>query len=341
MPTVDESLINQLIHGSEEEKIASIRSLAEVYDSVTEARDYELLATRIATVPVNGIIRLTSRIAEDKNEPNTVRVFAAVTCATACRRSRIQSEGRHVVRSVQTLEHAYPILRHMRALSYLDGPPSEVREGLGLAESAYGSMPHNPGVAHSLACFLVDVSYMDGSDTEDIPRLQRALGLVNDALARETRPRFFYTRARIHRKLGNFREAKADLATAIDHEDRESSDHRERITSYLIESSMVDADRSTSELIRRSQESIAVARNQILEMETKMGDSLARIREAQVRMVETIAFFASALALIQFTAVTLGKGYNLVEAVTLVGALGLVLFVAVISGAILLRRGIK
>jgi hypothetical protein len=342
MFTVNDAIFERLRVGGESEQVSAIRELSAVAsDPDVSSRDYELLATRVATLPVENIMSVTNRLAEDSTETDQVRVFAAVTCATACRRMRVQSGGRHVIRSVQHLEQTYPILRHMRALTYLDGPPSELHDGLALAESAYAAMPENPGVAHALACFLVDSSRLDGMEPEDNPRLTRALGLVNDALRSEVRPSFFYTRAKIHRKLGNFQEAKADLVTAIENEDRQSVDHVERIMGYVVESSLVDVNRTTSELLRRAQDAVTETRNKVAEIETDTAAALERIREAQARTVETIAFFAGALALIQFTAITMGKGYDVGEAVVLILVLGVVLFGAILSGAYLLRKGIK
>lgn len=329
------------IQGDSNSRVAAIRELAIMVDPVRESRKYELLATQVATIPLPDIVTLATRIAQDAEEDNNVRVFSAVVGATACRRMRLQSQGRGIVRDVQHLEELFPILKHIRSLTYLDGRPSELRDGLNLAESAYVALPDNPGVSHALACFLVDSCPPGELQPKNRAQLKRALGLVNNALRDEFRSKFFHTRAKIQHKLGRHAEAKADLVTAIDNENRDSIDHVERVMSYVVESSLVDVSQVTADLARRAEEAIADTQLKVDMIRHDTDDALSRIRQAQARTVETVAFFAGALALVQFSAITLGKEYSVFEAILVISVLGIILFGSILGGAYLLRRGLK
>ncbi len=307
-------------------------------DPVTDSREYELLCTRIAT-QVPNIIPFCVGMVIDVDQPTKIRVFAAVIGAIACRRSRRRAEGQQILRSVENLEHDFPILLHMRALAYRYGEPAELRRGRRLAENAYARLPHNPGVAHSLATFLTDLAYIEEDDATERELLDRALQLTNEAIQSESRSSFYYTRARINRKLGHYSDAKDDLGIAIDTEDPSAADYRDRIGEYLVQSSLVDVDRTTRQLLGNTKAELDRSESRIAELEARIEEANMRSNAAQVQTISVLAFFSSILALIQFTALTLGKGYTLRESLVLVSVISVVLFSAVLLGSWVLRRG--
>ena len=301
-----------------------------------DPREYELAATRLATEAPNMADR-ASRLALDQSLPQEERLLATVVAAIAFRRSRLRSRGQFFLESVGGTLPATPLLTHMRALAHAGGDPEQLRTGRDLARRARSEMPDNPGVAHSLATFIADLAYCDDDSCDD-DELHAALRLVDDALLTEQRPRYYYTKGRIHRRLGNYEEARAALTTAIVLEDRAALDYRERLTDYVVEMSLVDADRTIAKLISQSREALEQSQSAVDEVDRRLEAALERFRDAQYRTVETIAFFASALALIQFSAVALGNEMPFWQSLSIIAVLGLVLFAAVLVGAYALRR---
>jgi len=242
---------------------------------------------------------------------------------------------------VKDLEQNYPILLHLYAITFRGGEPAELRRGLRAAEQAYARLRPNAGAAHDLAAFLMDLAYIEDDEEIASRNLQRALGLIDEAIQEEPRGRFYYTRGRINRKLGNLEAAKSDLEIAIETEDPSTIDYRHRITEYILESSLVDADRATQHFQRRAEAAIDQSEERIAKPETRVNEANEKFAGTQLQIISTLAFFASILALIQFAALTLGKGYNLTQALILVAVLGFMLFSAIIIGSLILRQGVK
>jgi tetratricopeptide (TPR) repeat protein len=321
------------------DRIRIFGELARINDPLEEARAYEVLSARIAARVV-GIIPFCARLSADHNASTEVRIFAAVTGATACRRSRRWAEGRDILGHVRELQRDYPILLHMYALTYRGGEPAELRRGVRAAEEAYAKLPGNPGVAHSLAAFLTDIAYLDAESADNSATLARALELVNEAIGLEPSARFYFTRAKINRKLGRFDDAKADLAIAMENEDPTSVDHRHRIAEYMLESNLVDADRATRHYNQRTKELMDSTEAKILSLDARIDEATARAAGAQLQTISALAFFASLLALIQFTALILGKGYAVGQALAVVAAMAVVIFAAVFLGSWMLRKAL-
>jgi tetratricopeptide (TPR) repeat protein len=334
-----EQLLSALQNASPDTLRQIFTEMALTCDPVSNSREYELLCTRIATQAQN-IIPFCVGIVSDVQQDTNIRVAAAVIGAIACRRNRRRADGQQILRHVEHLESDFPILLHMRALTYRYGEPADLRRGRRLAENAYARLPNNPGVIHSLAAFLIDLAYIEEDDDTERKLLLRALPLVNDAIEKESRSSFYYTRARINRKLGNYSDAKDDLGIAIDLEDPSAADYRDRIGEYLVQSSLVDVDRSTRQLLRNTKAELDRSETRIAELEERVEEANRRSNAAQLQTVSVLAFFSSILALIQFTALTLGKGYSLQQALVLVAVVGVILFVAVVLGSWLLRQSV-
>jgi tetratricopeptide (TPR) repeat protein len=335
-----DQLILQLETAPEKDKLAIFARLADIFDPITEARRYEILGVQVATRTTN-IVPFCLSILANHDAGTELRVFAAVVGASACRRNRRRSEGQAILRQVKDLEQNYPILLHLYAITFRGGEPAELRRGLREAEQAYARLRPNSGAAHDLAAFLTDLAYLEDDEEIASNNLQRALVLVNEAIQEEPRGRFYYTRGRINRKLGNLEAAKSDLEVAIETEDSSAIDYRHRITEYILESSLVDADRATQHFQRRAAAAIDQSEERNIRLETRVDEASEKFAGTQLQIISTLAFFASILALIQFAALTLGKGYNLTQALILVGALGFILFSAIVVGSLMLRRGMK
>jgi len=269
MDTTDQ-LIVQFDTVSEQDKLAVFARLADVFDPVTEARRYEVLGVQVATRTSN-IVPFCLGVLADHHAETKLRVFAAVVGASACRRNRRRNEEQEILRQVKDLEQSYPILLHLYAITFRGGEPAELRRGLRVAEQAYARLRPNAGAAHDLAAFLTDLAYLEDDEETASTNLQRALALVNEAIQEEPRGRFYYTRGRIHRKLGNLEAAKSDLEVAIETEDPSATDYRHRITEYVLESSLVDADRATKHFQRRAEAAIDQSEERIAELEARVG----------------------------------------------------------------------
>jgi hypothetical protein len=352
-PVIEAALCAFTESDSPEMQRAAVLSLAEARDPREDARASEVLAIRAIDRQEHDVVGLLEHIVRDDNVAESARVFAAVLCSITCRRQHRRVYGRQVISFVQALEETYPILIHMQALSYIDGNEADLRYGLFLAEKALALMPENPGTQHSLADFLVTVSYLD-SDVS-VETLGRAYDLVTRAIDETHWPRYFYTRARIERRLGEFKDAKNDLAEAIKLEDVNAPRRQDRIRDYLLESRLVDADRTTSGGIEQARTALSNAEQSVEDMRKSIDDRIGdiqtkaeervgemrksiddRIGDIQTKVVETIAFFAVVLALVEFSASTLRKGFGLGGSLLMIIVLGVTLFGAVVGGGWLL-----
>ena len=189
-------------------------------------------------------------------------------------------------------------------------------------------MPEAAGVIHSLAAALIDALEARGS--RETSELTEALKLVNEAVELKQRPRFLYTRARILRRMERYDEALDNLMEAIDGEDRQALDWRDRIAEYILLRAEIDMERAANRLIGSVE----------LTLERRIEETVRRrVDGAELRLVQTIAFVAAAIGLVQASVATLGKR-PVGQAMLIVFGLAIALFGAVGIGAVLIRRSL-
>jgi hypothetical protein len=224
---------------------------------------------------------------------------------------------------------AVPLVWHLRSLvSMLVGTDESVREAVETAEAAYGRLGEHPGVVHTLAWALVESAERDGAPADD-PRYDRASAVVTEAidLLRGVAPddrvmyrgRFFHTRARIRRRRGDAAGARSDLQLAIAAEQRDEPDYFLRIADYVIEQSLLGADRTMRDLAAS------------IDAGTK------RLEAAELGTVGAVGFVAATIGLVQVSVTQLGDR-PFWESIVLVTAFGVILFGAVAAGVAALRR---
>ena len=303
---------------SDDERLAVLDELAPTLDFHKEAYKYELAATEIAMKfpemldPARGEVLTGGR-----QDPTRFLCFAAA--AIGCRRLHMHGRGRELMQRVQSEYSEVALFKHFNALSFTGGTRAELQQGVDAARSALRDLPDSPGAHNSVSSAIIELAECDGE--ADPGFLQDALKEVNEAIERSRRPRFLFTRARVYRKLKRYDDARDDLVEAIDREERGTGDYRERIFDYSTELALLDVERSAEQLVATTEKSLQS------KVETTVKEA---VDGAQLRLVQTIAFVAAAIGLIQASVGTLANrtiGQALailtILAITLFGAVGI------------------
>lgn len=177
--------------------------------------------------------------------------------------------------------------------------PRSLREALEPASRAIEAFPDEPGVLHQYAELIVTLAEIDSGTSKK--QLRVAGKSVNRAIAlsRDKNANHFSTRARLMVLKGDYRSARADVATAISLEDPSAPDFLRRISRYEGIRSMIG--------IRRAYEDF-------VEERTKLLAELNSFRREQLQM---LGLLAAVIALI-VGGITLATRVDAVVAVRLI-----------------------
>ena len=196
-------------------------------------------------------------------------------------------------------------------------------------------MPDNPSALNSRAWVIGKLAQEARTSTTAASR--SGLASVDRAIQLYDRPSYHQTRAKILRALGRFGEATTEIRRAIELEDQTSRQSQDRISEYLSELSLIDAQHGIWVATERAMSRIALVETDIAAVTRSLDEANQRADTTQVRLIETLAFFVAALALIQGSLNTLGSR-PLWQALLIVVVLGLVLFLGLAIGVWALRR---
>lgn len=325
----------------------SIRCMSDLL-AVSDAYIYELTVSRLVMehAPLVGLAE--AFLLNDHIADPDIRLLALAIVMIGHRRQRRFVRGRwfaeaaFVDRQHQLGRFAgldpkrHPLLVHLLALSFLDGDLADLRKGFALVHEARPGLPQHAGVAHSFADFAARIATLDPTQGADL--LDEAMAAVNEAIELNPhRGRFYYTRARLHRLGGNHRSARQDLSTAIEKEDRRAFDYQSRLTDYLIEMAVIDVMTRGNAQVRELDARLDATGDRISDLQTTLDKSKDASNEAQFRLIETIAFFAAVLALVQ-ASLGLMQNRSLGEALVILLVLACSLFGSIAVGALVLRR---
>jgi hypothetical protein len=313
-----------------DERLALLRAYAAANDGRgrTGTYDFEREATDLA-VEVPGLIGLAEKVLRNDDGEPALRFLCVAIAFNGRRRERHPDAARGVLDHAAAEFGGVPLFGHFQAMALEDGPVADLRRGLELAWAAHAQLPDNAGIDHTCAVFIADLASNDDFPDPG-PELRHGLELVNEAIERyHDKGRFYHTRARLKRLLHDYDGARVDIARAIDLE-RQGDDAPERRVVYLIERSMIDADRHIAHLASVAEES-----NARLTADT---DKLkATLEASQIQAIEVIGFVTAILGLVM---ATLGeiRGQSPQDALIVLAGVAVLLFGAVFFGSWMLRR---
>lgn len=293
---------------------------------------YERDATDLA-LSVPGLEHLAEEVLRHDDGQPALRFLCVSLVFNWLRREHHLSRARVMLDQVAAEFDDVPLFLHYRAMALEEGSTSDMRRGLELAEEAHLRLPDNAGIAHTCAVFIADLASNDAF-ADPKPELHRGIALVNEAIDKfGRRGRFYHTRARLRRLQQEYDRARIDIARAIDLEDRAGDDSKERLATYLIERSMIDADQSIARLAKSAQES----NDRLTAATEKLKSSLDA---SQIQAIEVISFVAAILGLVLATMGEI-KSQSPTDALTVLSGVAILLFGAVFLGSWLLRRGMR
>ena len=333
MPGVQEMVRSLKAAGGTDERLALLKSYAAERDGRQTAAsyDFERDATDLA-VDVPGLIQDSVQVVRGNGGDPSFRFLCMAIAFNGLRRERHPRRAREVLDWVSAEFGEVPLFGHFRAMSLQDGTVMEMRQGLELAEKAHRRLPDNAGIDHTCAVFIADLASNEAFD-DPIPELKRGVELVTRAIdSYGKRGRFFHTRARLKRLLHDYDGARVDIAQAIDLE-REGEDAPERRAQYLIERSMIDADRYFTRLAGEAE-----AANARLTKDTARLQS--SIESSQIQTIEVIGFITAILGLVLATMGEI-RSQSPQDALTVIAGVAVLLFGIVLLGSWLLRRGMR
>lgn len=132
-----------------------------------------------------------------------------------------------------------------------------LREALGPATRALEEFPDEPGVLHAYAELIATLAEMDASGIKrDLRRAEKSVNRAI-ALSKDKNANHFSTRARLMIVKGDYRTARADVATAIALEDSSGTDFLRRMTRYEGIRSMIAIRRAYDEFVEHQQKLLA------------------------------------------------------------------------------------
>lgn len=332
--TYAEQLIEKLkATASSDERMGLLRAYAAKRDgrNTFDTYDYESGATKLA-VQVAGLQPLAEDLLRRHDDDPAMRFLCLSIAFNGLRRERHFTRARLLLDMVAAEFDGVPLLLHYQAMSLQDGSVADMSQGLEYAERAHVRLPDSPGIAHTCAVFIAELVSNDAFPNPG-PELERGIALVNEAIERHPRGRFFHTRARLRRLQQDYDRARIDIAKAIDLEDPKDSDSRERVASYLIERAMIDADRSLARIAKSAKES-----NDQLATETKRLKTA--LEGSQIQTIEVIGFVTAILGLVLATMGEI-KAQSPTDALTVLSGVAVLLFSAVFLGSWMLRRRMR
>jgi tetratricopeptide (TPR) repeat protein len=310
-----------------------------------ESDRFEVVATRFSEQKDDTID--FARDALERTDLDRAARFLIFTMGViACRRRTDRVNARTLFGGVGREFEDVPLFKHLQALSYDGSSLRDLKRGLELEREAYETIRPQAGAAHAIASFIVQiVEQTEETSSGDKDLLREALSYADEAV--DQRPdyaKFYFTKGRIHRHLGEWTQARDALLEAVERENRSTADAPDRLRDYRLELSLVGVDQAMRRLNRQSAEATAAAAGKAATVETRVNEleeevdkTLDRLQSAQVSVITAVAFVASAIGLVQVTARGFGdRPFG--EVLALVAAFAVVLFGATGFGAWLLRR---
>jgi tetratricopeptide (TPR) repeat protein len=214
-----------------------------------------------------------------------------------------------------------------------EGTADDLRRALEYARRARRRFPDNPGIAQQVASFVSELGSVGGLKDPAV-ELRDAVALVNGAIdANPAYAKYYYTRARLSRLLGDYGPARADLNRAVELEDRRSVDYRDRVAVYLMERGVLDADRSLRDLLAQASGAVAV-------LDQRVGQVDQSMRESQIRVIESIAFVSAILGLVLTSGNALQQR-STTDALLILAGMAIVLLSSVALGSYVLQRSLR
>ena len=284
----------------------------------------------------------------DHEAPPDIRLLALAVVMIGHRRQRRFSSGRrfaeaafvdrqHQFGRLAGLDaHRHPLFVHLLALCFFDGDIANLKKGLALVREARSGLDRHAGVAHSFADFVTRIAALDLDQAAEM--FDEAMAAVNEAIELNPhRVRFDYTRAKLHRLSGSYHSARQDLGMAIEKEDRRAFDYQSRLSDYLIELAVIEVTMTTDRRADEVDARLAASGDRLADLQVLVDRSKDASNEAQFRLIETIAFFAAVLALVQ-ASLGLMQDRALGEALVILLVLAVSLFGSIAVGAAILRR---
>jgi tetratricopeptide (TPR) repeat protein len=338
MPAVD--ALEDTVWGD----VGKVADLLEVRDAYV----YELAISRLV-IEYPSLVELAEAflLTDHEAEPD-IRLMALAVVMIGNRRQRRSARGRrfaeaafldrqHELGRLAGLDAAkHPLFVHLLALCYIDGDIDELKKGLGLVREARSGLSRHAGSAHSFAHFVVRIASLDLVQAATM--FDEAMAAVNEAIElNPNRGRFYHTRAKLHRLGGNHHSARKDLGLAIEKEDRRAFDCQQRISEYMTDLAVLDLMSTFERRIGELDDRLATTDDRISDLRTVVDKTKDASNEAQFRLIETIAFFAGVLALVQ-ASVGLLQNRSLWEAFVILLTLTVILFGSMAVGATIVRR---
>jgi hypothetical protein len=327
-----------------EERRAVVRQAAAELDSL-EDDDFEVVAARFSE-QTEDTIDFARESLQDRELGRETRFLIFTMGAIACRRRTDRTSAKGLFGGVGREFEDIPLFKHLHALSYEGGRLADLRQGLQLEREAYQALKPHGGAAHAIATFIVQIVEQSEHPSDERDELLReALERVEEAIGRRRDyAKFYFTKGRIHRQRGEWKDAREALTEAVERENRGSVDAPDRLRDYRLELSLVAVDQTMRRLNEEAKEATKAAAERaeqadadVKMLEKEVDKAVMRLEGAQVSVITAVAFVASAIGLVQVTV----RGFGarpFYEAIALVAVFAVVLFGATAVGARLLRR---
>lgn len=180
---------------------------------------------------------VTRAILADEANPRDIRFGALYVLLVYLNQQERTEEYEQEARTQEAEFGMEPMFNTFRALVArgrgLSGQPDLMRTAVDFARRAAVDLPGNIGVQHLVATFIADYLDMEESTaaTELIEEADRAISLVLVS-PYGRRPHYFETRSRISALQGNYRAARAAIASAIAAEPVGAPDVYRRLARY-------------------------------------------------------------------------------------------------------------
>ena len=297
------------------------------------SRTYELAISHLASRSTDrkALVNKLREVLADTQIPADTRYAVFYLLVECLRYDKNISEMNKAIKEYESEFGTYPSYTHLRLLGEMQGdigtmPDAELDQ---LIEDAFldaQKINTNEGYPHLFADLVATACEKKRGDRlEELKHkwLQRAEDMANAAIKREPNyAKFYSTLGRLKALEGEYDEAHANIALAIDKESSDRTDYAIRIGGYqaaLINTRAIEVEANTEQ-----------SRLEMLENMEAFSKELAaakeEIEDSKTSNLEFLGFFT---ALISFTIGSLG----LVQDATPLDAAGIIV---VLAGALLL-----
>lgn len=286
----------------------------------TKSREYELQITRDATHITDAELQDLRRTLENPNAGRADRLNAYCVIFTYHRRHREIQKCIEIYEKYRAEFGNEFIALHLLSIAQRDsGKRKDLLSSIKLSETALESVPRHVGVLNTLAGALLRLSEDEGIEKETSQRrLKEAREAVEEAIELEPDyAKFYATKAEILSALGDYENALAEIARAIDKEDRGASDYPLRITDYLTRKLKIELGKSIKTVTDESRIGLANA-----------------MAEARRSNLEILSFFVAVITFL-LAGINIAVKFSLQNAIQLLFVLSSLMLMTV-SGLILL-----